>query len=142
MTIICYLSKLYGGGSEQVISVLASELARRGHQVQVVTDYASDDDFPLGVGVKRIALGGTFNGVTRKQRTSRTIDRIFKLRKLCKQSRADIVISFKEEANFRALLATQFLKTKNLISVRTDPKCFIKKKAKVIGAKLLYPCAD
>lgn len=142
MNIICYLNMLNCGGAERVMSVLANGLHRRGHSVTVVTDYRSDNDYPLDTGIGRVIFEGDFAGTTAKGRISRTVSRICKLRKLCRQKKADVIISFVEDMNSRAILATRGLKTKNLISVRVDPKQLLKNRTKRLQMKLLYPMAD
>lgn len=142
MNIICYLNMLNCGGAERVMTVLASGLASRGHAVTMVTDYASDDDFPLHERVQRVIFGGKLHKITTKGRIRRTLSRIAKLRRLCVQRDADILISFVEDANSRALLATRGLKTKNLISVRVDPEQLLQDFTKRLQIKLLYPMAD
>jgi glycosyltransferase involved in cell wall biosynthesis len=89
-----------------------------------------------------VILNGEFKGVNAKGRIRRTILRILQLRKLCKQHSADVMVSFIEEANSRALLSTIGLKTKNLISVRVDPNELMKYRSARLQIKLLYPLAD
>lgn len=142
MKIICYMNMLNYGGAERVMSVLANGLHRLGHDITMVTDYSADNDYPLSDGIERVIFGGDFSGATKKGRVVRTVNRILRLRKLCKQKKADLMISFIEEANSRALLATRGLKTKNLISVRVDPKYLLKKRINRVQINLLYPMAD
>ncbi len=142
MNIICYLNMLNCGGAERVMSVLANGLVSLGHSVTMVTDYSSDDDYPLDDGVKRVIFEGEFTGSTAKGRIKRTLSRIFKLRRLCRQEKADVLISFVEDMNSRAILATRGLKTKNLISVRVDPQQLLKSRTKRLQMKWLYPLAD
>ena len=122
--------------------MLASGLRRLGHSVTMVTDYSSSNDFVLDAGIQRVIFDGEFTGSNREGRLQRTISRILKLRKLCRQEQADVLISFMEDINSRALLATRGLKTKNLISVRVDPKQLLKSRTKRAQFKLLYPMAD
>ena len=141
MNIICYINKLNDGGAERVMSVLANGLSRLGHKVLMVTDYSMPNEYPLDTGVERHVLDGEFGQQTKKT-ASRTLDRILALRKLCKQNRADILISFMRLANFRGILATRMLKTKNLISIRIDPKIGYRSKSAKQIAKWTYPMAD
>ncbi len=142
MNIICYLNKLNDGGAERVMSVLANGLARHGHEITMVTDYSMPNDYALDQGINRVILDGEFSGVTKKNRFSRTLRRIVKLRQICKQKDANILLSFIEDNNSRAILATRGLKTKNLISVRVDPKQLLKSRIKCLQINLLYPMAD
>lgn len=142
MKIVCYINKLNDGGAERVMSVLANGLDRLGHKVFLVTDYSVANEYPVNSSIVRMILDGAFTGVSRKGRIKRTLKRIQSLYEICKKEKIDIVISFMRDANFRAILATCFLKTKNLISVRVDPKIGYKNRSTAILAKMLYPFAD
>lgn len=142
MNVVCYLNMLSHGGAERAMSVLANGLHRLGHTVTMVTDYSAPDEYPLDEGIERQILDGTFSNTDRAELFGRTVSRIRKLRKICKQKKADVVVSFMEEANSRALLATRSLKTKNLISVRNDPKQLRRSRTKRMQIDLLYPMAD
>ena len=142
MKVVCYINKLGGGGAERVMSVLANGLYRSGHDITLVTDYSVSDTYPLDPSIQHIVLDGAFTGATKKGRIQRTVRRIFQLRRICRNLQADIVISFMRDSNFRAILATLFLSTKSLISVRVDPKIGYKKCSTAILARSLYPLAD
>lgn len=141
MRIACYIGTLSGGGAERVLSVLANNLSKRGHQVTMITDFTTANEYPLEETVKRVDFDGVFDP-TRTGRKLRALRRIFRLHRFCRQEKVDIVISFMRNSNFRGLLATRFLRTKNLISVRIDPKIGYRSKAAAMLAKLLYPMAD
>lgn len=141
MNIICYINKLNDGGAERVMSVLANGLSRRGHVVTLVTDYSAHHEYALDQMVNRVVINGNL-GQAEKSGIIRTVKRVSYLRKLSKKNGADIVISFIRLANFRSILATRFLKTKNLISVRIDPKIGYRNKKQAALAKVLYPLAD
>ena len=142
MKIACYVNKLSGGGAERAMSVLASGLARMGHEVTLVTDYSTPSEYTLDASIKREILSGEFVGCSRKGRGLRTLRRIFALRKICSDNKIDIIISFIRDCNFRAILSTRLIKTKNLISVRIDPKIGYRKKQTAAIARCLYPFAD
>ena len=142
MNVICYVNTLSDGGAERAMSVLANGLARLNHCVTVVTDYCTPNEYPLDQSVSRNVLDGELGDISSKGRFKRTLKRIAQLRHLCKRKKADILISFMSDANMRAIIATSFLKTKNLISVRIDPRIGYKNPMKAFLAKLLYPAAE
>lgn len=142
MKIVCYLNTLHSGGAERVMSVLANGLNRLGHSVTMVTDYFSSDDYYLDEGVERVVFEKEATRAMRKGRLGRTLSRITKLRKICREKKAEILISFMEDINSRALLATWGLKVKNLISVRIDPRQLLKSRTRRLQIKWLYPMAD
>lgn len=141
MRIVCYINALSGGGAERVMSVLANGLSQRGHKVWMITDFSKPVEYPLVDSVERIVYDGEFDPA-RKGKKFRALRRIFRLRSFCRQEKVDIVISFMRNANFRAIVSAWMLKTKNLISVRIDPKIGYKSKSAARLAKLLYPMAD
>lgn len=141
MRIVCYINALSGGGAERVMSVLANGLSQRGHKVWMITDFSKPVEYPLVDSVERIVYDGEFDPA-RKGKKFRALRRIFRLRSFCRQEKVDIVISFMRNANFRAIVSAWMLKTKNLISVRIDPKIGYRSKKAARLAKLLYPMAD
>ena len=56
MRIDFLVSKLGGGGAERVVSLLADEMDRRGHQVRIITFRDSGDDYPVRPSVVRVKL--------------------------------------------------------------------------------------
>ena len=72
----------------------------------------------------------------------RNLNRIKAIRKICKDYKIDIAVSFMREPNFRLVLATWGIKTKAVISVRNDPnREYSGTFGKMVG-KILLPCAD
>ncbi len=142
MNIVCYTNKLNDGGAERVLSVLANGLARRGHDITVVVGYETPNEYPLDARIHRVALDLGGIAKTRRGGIKRTWKRICVLRDTCRKKNADVLISFLADANFRAIAATRFLKTKNLISVRNDPHVAYGKKTTALLAGLLHPLAE
>ena len=125
-----------------MMSVLANELARRGHHVHLVTDYTAENEYAVSPDVTRSSMDGDFNKYGRGNVIVRTVRRIARLRKICITENADIVISFMREASYKAIIATAFLKTKNMISVRIDPASAYHTKLQAFLAKFFYSKAD
>ena len=141
MNIICYVNKLNDGGAERVMSILSGGLAQRGHEVTLVTDYSMPNEYPVNEKVKRVVLDGEMDS-QKKGNMKQSLRRIPKLRKICKQERADIIVSFISNASFRAILATRCLRTKNLISVRSNPRMVYSSKKMAALVRTLYPLAE
>ena len=142
MKIVCYINKISHGGAERVMSVLANHLVSRGHEVILVVDYNTDNQYKLDSRIDLISLEGRFVKGKSAGGVRSFISRIRKIRHIIKETEADIIISFIREVNFRALLATVFTRTKNLISVRIDPKRAYKNRAIELLAKILYSTSD
>ena len=61
-TIALFISSLHRGGSERVMSNIASFLSGRGHRVILVTQYEYPDEYVVDPKVRRIILENTENG--------------------------------------------------------------------------------
>lgn len=142
MTIVCYINKLYKGGAERVLANIANELYGRGYQIIFVTDYASENEYFLQPEITRFVFDGQFEDKPLWQKMMQSVRRIFQLRKIVKTYKADVVISFIKAVNQRAILATTFLKTKNIISVRNDPKHAYRSVFSAKMANFLYEKAE
>ena len=141
MNILCYTNKMNNGGAERVMSILVNELHNRGHEVTLVNDYQFSNDYYIEPEVNHYYIDGSYN---QKEGSAwrRNIRRITFLRNICKTHKIDVVLSFISDANFRAILSTIGLKTKNVISVRIDPSTAYKSRKRAILAKLFYSHAD
>lgn len=138
MKIGFYINVIGGGGAERVVANLANQFSEDNNEVIVITSIRHKREYSLNERVKRYNL-------EEKEITGRlkkNVSRISKLRKIVKNEKMDILISFMAEPNYRAVLATIGLRTKCLISVRNDPN---REYAGCIGRFLgqhLLPLAD
>lgn len=139
MQIMFYINTLGGGGAERVISQLANRFFESGNEVVMVLSYPVENEYPLVSGVKKVYLEQQERG---QSRVMRNISRIQELRKLCKAFSPDVMISFMQEPNFRAILATIGLPVKTIVSVRNDPnREYAGKIGRFVG-KHIMPLAD
>ena len=113
-----YINMLSTGGAERVMSQLANHFSRAGYEVHLVTSFPVDGEYPVDEDVHRYTLEAQ---ELNQSRLMRNISRIAKLRKLCKKIKPHVLISFMQEPNFRAILATAGLPVKTVVSVRNDP---------------------
>ncbi len=137
--VLFYINAINGGGAERVMVNLSSSFAKNGYNVIFVTSYYDQWEYPLEVSVKRISLEKT---EIVQSRFKKNFTRILKLRLICKKEKPDVVISFMAEPNYRALIATIGLPTKNIISVRNDPKREYKGRIGKLLASYLLPITD
>lgn len=138
MRVFFYINTIGDGGAERVLTVLANQIAARDCDVTVITSIRSEWEYPLSKSVRRIILEQS----SERNWIKRNISRISKLRAICKEERPDVLISFMEEPNYRAIVAAMGLHTKTIISVRTDPAAAYGRGLAKILAKTLYRCAD
>lgn len=137
--IIFYVNAINGGGAERVMVNLTKYFSENGYDTILVTSFRDKWEYPLEPKVRRISLEDT---EIQQSRIKRNLSRINKLRSLCKSEKPDILISFMEEPNFRAILATIGLPVKTLVSVRNDPNKEYAGKIGLIVGKILLPMAD
>ena len=134
-----YINVLGGGGAERVMANLANTFAEDGCETTLITSFPADKEYSLDKRVQRLLLE---DHEVRQSRLMRNLTRIFKLRKICKEEKPNILISFMEEPNFRAILATRGLPVKTLVSVRNDPNKEYAGKMGAFVGKVLLPMAD
>ena len=120
MTVLFYINVLSGGGAERVVANLANHFSEDEIKCTIVTSNYTENEYPLSDKVKRIVLNKSSK--VEKNRITKNITYIRKLRKIIKTEDIDVVISFMQEPNFRAILASIGLKNKVVVSVRNDPK--------------------
>ena len=117
--IMFYINAIHDGGAERVMINLTKYFSEAGYDTVLVTSFRDKWEYTVPEHVKRLSLENT---EIKQSRWRRNLSRIYKLRQLCKKEKPDILVSFMAEPNFRALLATIGLPTKNLVSVRNDPE--------------------
>lgn len=137
--IMFYINAIHNGGAERVMVNLSKYFSLNNYDTVLVTSFRDTWEYSLSADVKRITLE---EEEIKQSRIKRNISRIKKLRQVCKDEKPDILISFMEEPNFRAIIATRGLSIKTLVSVRNDPyKEYAGKVGKIVG-KIILPMAD
>lgn len=138
MKIGFYINVIGGGGAERVVANLANQFSEDNDEVIVITSIRHEHEYYLNESIMRYNL----EEEEIQGRLKKNLSRIKKLRKIVKDERMDILISFMAEPNYRAIIATIGLKTKCLISVRNDPnREYAGRIGKFLGQHLL-PLAD
>ena len=120
-TIALFISSLHRGGSERVMSNIASFLSGRGHRVILVTQYEYPDEYVVDPKVRRIILENTENGSGLFSRLTGFIRRFSELRKVWKKEEPDVILSFIGKNNIMAVISSAGLGIPVAVSVRSDP---------------------
>ena len=120
-TVALYISSLHRGGSERVMSNIASFLAEKGHRVILVTQYRYPDEYTVDGRVKRIILENTENGSGLFSRLAGFVRRIAGLRTVWKREKPDVILSFIGKNNIMAVISSLGLGIPAAVSVRSDP---------------------
>lgn len=139
MKVLFYISTIRGGGAARVMTNLANRFVRDTAQVVFVTNFTDINEYRLSKSVKRFSIEDT---ESKRNVFIKNIKRICALRRLICNENPDIVVSFMHENDVRAYLATRWVKTKLLLSVRNDPKAVYKSKMKGCLAKYIYRHCD
>lgn len=137
--ILFYINTLENGGAERAICNTASFFAEHNWNVILLTSYCVEKEYSYSNKIQRMSIEKT---KTNDSALQRNLKRIKSIRKICKDCKIDVAVSFMREPNFRLILATWGIKTKTVISVRNDPnREYSGLIGKIIG-KMLLPCAD
>ena len=122
MKVALVMSSMSFGGAQRVAALLSNHWARRGHQIALITfEAASADRYELDPAVRRIALGLTADAPNLLRGLTGNFGRIRALRQAIRQSNPDAVLSFGDQTNVLAVIATRFIGIACVIAERTDP---------------------
>lgn len=136
MRILFIIGDLIGGGSERAVSLISSELARRGHSVSIACFPNNDNSYPIDDSIKIIKLkkyGDIFRDL---------FFRSYVIRKVIKKEKPEVTISFTTQKNVCTLLGSLFTKNIIIVSERNDPNRDPKKRVLRTLRKLLYRLSD
>ena len=139
MKLLLYINAIHEGGAERVMVNLAKQFANAGNKVVLLTSFVDQWEYPVDKSVKRLSME---QQEIKQGRLARNYSRIMKLRRVCMEEKPDILISFMQEPNFRAILATLGIPVKTIVSVRNDPnKEYAGRIGRFVG-KYILPMAD
>lgn len=109
-------NRLGGGGAERVITILANYLAYKKYEVEILSFLDYHDTYDIHNEIKnKVIYCKSKNSLLKK------IERIVRLRKIIKNNKDAIIISFEYFVNMQTIVATLGLKNKVIISERNDP---------------------
>lgn len=137
--ILLYIDSMRFGGAQRVMSILANHFISN-YDVILVNDISSDKnikEYSIDKRVKRIFLD-----VHKMNKITKNFYRIMKLRKIIKDEKPDIVLSFLGNINIRMLLATIGMSIKKIVSVRNDPNREYGTGLKKFFIQILFLLAD
>ncbi len=139
MKILFYISTISFGGAGRVMSCLANQFAVAGDDVALVTVCKEDREYLLNEAITRYTLT---DGENSGNKITKNLKFISNTRKICKEFKPDVAVSFLREPNFRFLLGTVGMRFKKIVSVRCDPPREYPTKLLQIAAKNLYKFTD
>lgn len=139
MKILFYINAIHHGGAERVMCNLATQFSEHGHTCVLVTSFRDEWEYPFGEKVQRITL---FETQIKQGFWKRNLSLVKALRKVLREEKPDILVSFMAEPNFRAIVASLGLKNKVIVSVRNDPNREYRGRLNRFLAKTLFRLAD
>jgi GalNAc-alpha-(1->4)-GalNAc-alpha-(1->3)-diNAcBac-PP-undecaprenol alpha-1,4-N-acetyl-D-galactosaminyltransferase len=139
MRILLAIPSLRCGGSERVMTTLATHWLRRGYDVSLATFESPETDFfAVDPAARRFVLGET--GAAGVGWLAANRDRVRALRSAVRQSRADVVLSFLYTMNLLAVVAARG-RAPVVVAERTDPRYFPIERWQAALRRVLYPAA-
>ncbi len=120
--ILFFIDSLSGGGAERVCALLANSFATLPYNVTVVTIKNSlATDYQLAQDIDRVSLFANRKSDNIILALKNNLVQTLKLRKIIKQKKSDILISFMTQSNIVCSLACVKLNTINIASERIHP---------------------
>lgn len=116
-SIVFVIGKLSNGGAERVISILANKFTRK-CDVYIIVMSENIIDYKLNENIKIICVSEEVN---RKFRIIKVMQKLLKLRKILKDIKPEVIISFLGDINIFSLLASIGMKSKIVVSERNYP---------------------
>jgi GalNAc-alpha-(1->4)-GalNAc-alpha-(1->3)-diNAcBac-PP-undecaprenol alpha-1,4-N-acetyl-D-galactosaminyltransferase len=121
MRIIFVIPSLAAGGAERVATSLVNYWSGVGEEVTLATlDFEEADFYSLSPSVERVALGLGEVSSSGLHRIDKNFRRVRRLRRVIRQSRPDVVISFLAYTNVLVLTAALGLGVPVVVSERTN----------------------
>lgn len=135
-----YIGSLTKGGAERVITNLAEYFYSKGYQVWMITKFRAETEYSLSEGIVRIIADLTKE--EEKGRVRNFFNRTLKLRKIIKEIKPDVVVSFIGKSNLRTIAATRGTGIPAVVSVRSNPAREIGSGWKRLFTFLLFGMAE
>lgn len=121
MKILFFVSSMHAGGAERVAATLTSAWARRGDTVTLVPTYTGKGScfYPLNAAVRLEWLADRMGWLGRKAWPP--LSKWFAIRRLVRETRPDVIVSFLTNVNVVVLFATKGMGVPVVVCERTNP---------------------
>ena len=143
LRVLVFIHSLHGGGAERVAADLTAHWAQAGREVMLVTQADSQDDvYTLDARVRRQVLGtatpsgGGWRGI------SANLSRVWRLRRLIRKFRPDVVLGMMTTSSVLAVLATRGLGCAVVATEHTHPPSQTLSSLWLRLRRFAYPRAD
>lgn len=118
MKLTLFINSLYGGGAERVTCNLASYLAKKGHEVEILTMSATEKSYELD---KRVSVSTLLPLQDRKNKIWNALIRFPRLWKYLRNRKKDAYIVMLPETTLFLLIFHFLTKAKMIAAERADP---------------------
>lgn len=132
-----FIGSMGGGGAEKVISILSNYYAERGYKTDVIVLLNNDIYYELNKSTNFIDFSGDTTS-----RFKRVPYWLKSIRSYVKNEKPDVIVSFVARINCLVALACIGLKTKIIVSERSDPRLDGRTKGINFLTKIFYPKVD
>lgn len=134
---------LSGGGAERVAAILANALHERGCEVSVITIGPSQgNEYPLGQGVRRIALNLQGESRSLVKAVLRNIQRSIALRRAFRQLNVDVAVGVMTSTSVLTILACMRTRVMAVAAERVHPPMVRIGRLWELARRSLYPVAS
>lgn len=117
MKIVFVVPDMAGGGTERVISLLANEYVNRGIETSILSFAGNQQAYPLDERVETVSAGKPSDGSLQVR-----LKRLAFMRRYFKLNPDSYIFSFSTIGTGFIVLSTLFMKSRMLVSERTDPR--------------------
>lgn len=139
--IALFISSLQKGGSERVMVNLAEYLHKKHYDVILVTQYKKEVEYDISPEIRRVYSEPEEHEL-QGGRVHNFLARFFKLRRIWKAYKPDVILSFLGKNNLMAIATAAFLPSKVAVSVRGEPTMEYEGKLMQFLAKWVFFFAD
>ena len=123
MKVLFLSGNLCDGGAQRVISVVASSLAEKGHDVSLLLFSRNEKEYPISENVKITAIRESYEEYSKVS----SLGRLKFVRRFLKELKPDVAVGFLE-GGYALYLSSWGLKFKKIASTRIDPQILMKQK--------------
>jgi glycosyltransferase involved in cell wall biosynthesis len=141
MKIMLAVSSMQSGGAERVASTLVNAWAARGDSVTLVATFSGRGEcfFPLSSKVELVYLADLAQG--RKKGLASFIARFRAFRKLIRETKPDVIVSFLTTVNISTIVASRGLGVPHVASEHSNPLADGRSALREFMCRLVYPKA-
>lgn len=137
--IVIVINRMDYGGGQRVVANLSNYFSDNGIDVILLSISSKPSVYPLHQRVRQVTLKKHENGRTQ---ISRFLGTIFEVRKILREEKPDLVLSFLVDINILIIPAMLFQKVPLVISERNDPVRNPQNKIKRMLRNVLYPFSE